>query len=64
MPARGNLAGPGFSSPYDPYLVLALHRLGPGVQALDGVHSVLSGHLLPVSALWHAILLLPPPAAR
>lgn len=46
------------------YLILPLHKLCPAVQALNGVHSVLSGHLLPVSALWHAIPLLPPPAAR
>lgn len=46
------------------YLILPLHKLRPAVQTLDGVHSILSGHLLPVSALWHAIPLLPPPAAR
>lgn len=59
-----NLSGPVFFSPYGLYLILSLHELSPAVQALDGVHSVLSGHLLPVSALWHAIPLLPPPAAR
>lgn len=45
------------------YLIFPLHKLGPGVQALDGVDSILGGHLSPVSALWHAIPLLPSPAA-
>lgn len=53
----------GLFLPYDPYLIFPLHKLGPGVQALDGVHSILSRHLPPVSALWHAIPLLPSPTA-
>lgn len=47
-----------------PYLVLPLHKLSPGVQALDGVHSVLCGHLPPVPALQHAVPLLPPAAGH
>lgn len=53
----------GLFSPCDPYLIFPLHKLGPGVQALDGVHGILSRHLPPVSALWHAIPLLPSPTA-
>lgn len=53
----------GLFSPFDPYLIFPLHKLGPGVQAFDGVHGILSGHLPPVSALWHAIPLLPSPTA-
>lgn len=54
LPPGGGVAGP--------YLVLPLHKLCPGVQALDGVHSVLCGHLPPVPALQHAVPLLPPAA--
>lgn len=44
------------------YLILPLHKLSPGVQALNGVHGALHGHLPPVLALWHAVSLLPPAA--
>lgn len=53
----------GLFSPCDSYLIFPLHKLGPGVQALNGVHGILSRHLPPVSALWHAIPLLPSPTA-
>lgn len=41
-----------------PYLILPFHTLCPGVQALNGVHSILRGHLPPVPALWHMVPLL------
>lgn len=44
------------------YLILSLHKLGPGIQALNGVHGILQGHLPPVLTLRHAIPLLPPAA--
>lgn len=47
-----------------PYLILALHKLSPGVQALNGVYGILRGHLPPVPALWHSVSLLPPVAAE
>lgn len=47
-----------------PYLIFALYKLRPGVQALNGVHSILCGHLPPVLALRHSVSLLPPPAAE
>lgn len=44
------------------YLILPLHKFSPGVQALNGVHRILRGHLSPVTALWHVVSLLPPAA--
>lgn len=44
------------------YLIFALHKLSPGVQALNGVHGILHGHLSPVLALWHVVSLLAPAA--
>lgn len=44
------------------YLILSLHKLGPGIQALNGVHGILQGHLPPVLTLRHAVPLLPPAA--
>lgn len=66
MEARRWPSPPPFSFPVSGmagvYLILPLHKLGPGVQALDGVHGILGGHLSPVLALWHVVSLLPPAA--
>lgn len=49
-----------------PHLVPSFHKLCPGVNALNRVHSILLWHILPILALGHPVPLMasysPPPA--
>lgn len=58
MPLCSSLSQDGFG--IQPHLVPPLHRLHPGVNALDGVHGVLPGHIFPVLALGHPVPLMAP----
>lgn len=58
MPVSTSLSRDGLG--LQPHLVPSLHKLHPGVNALDGVHGVLPGHIFPVLALGHPVPLMAP----